>query len=269
MLDPISATLAGASLIGGIAGSRSSKKLAKEQLALQREMFNFQRQRYLDYKEKYGGLEDQMVADAKKGVIADLQGVTNRAAADVATQFGNAEDARLRNMQRMGINPNSGRADAMASRNAVAKSLAAAGNITTGREAERRNAEQQTWNRRDSVTRLGANLMVGAVSGMDSANAGMANTLNNQSSQQASQAAQMFEAAGTVLGGMIGKSPSAAVNPTTTPVAGISSPQYLPVTTSPAQANTTLVDTLTSGRIPGVDLGSSLVPKAPNYSLYR
>lgn len=261
--------IGGASLLGGLASSRSSKKTAKQALALQREQFEFQKQRYNEYKALYGNTEKMLVADAEKGVVADLNGVTNRAATDVASQFANAENARLRNMQRMGINPNSGRADAIAARNSVAQSLAAAGNITAGREAERRNAEQQTWNRRDSVTRLGANQMAGAVSGMDSANTGMVNTLNNQSSQQASQAGQMFGAAGTALGGMIGKSPSAAVNPTTTPVAGISSSQYLPVTTNPAQANATLVDTTTSGRIPGVDLGSSLVPKAPNYSLYR
>ncbi len=261
--------IGGASLLGGLASSRSSKKTAKQALALQREQFEFQKQRYNEYKALYGNTEKMLVADAEKGVVADLNGVTNRAATDVASQFANAENARLRNMQRMGINPNSGRADALASQAGIAQSLAAAGSITANRETERRNAEQQTWNRRDSVTRLGANQMAGAVSGMDRANTGMANTLNDQSSQQASQAAQMFEAAGTALGGLIGKSPSAAVNPTTTPVAGISSPQYLPVTTSPAQANATLVDTLTSGRIPGVDLGSSMIPKAPNYSLYR
>lgn len=259
----------GGNLIGGVISSRSSKKTAKQALALQREQFEFQKQRYNEYKALYGNTEKMLVADAEKGVVADLNGVTNRAATDVASQFANAENARLRNMQRMGINPNSGRADALASQAGIAQSLAAAGSITANRETERRNAEQQTWNRRDSVTRLGAGLMSGAAGGMDSANAGMVNTLNNQSAAQAAQAGQMFGAAGTMLGGMIGKSPSAVSNPTTTPVAGISSPQYLPVTTTPAQANASLVDGLTAGRIPGIDLGSSMIPKAPNYSLYR
>ena len=57
-------------------------------------------------------LRTRWLLTPRRGVIADLEGVTNRASTDVATQFANAEDARLRNMQRMGINPNSGRADA-------------------------------------------------------------------------------------------------------------------------------------------------------------
>lgn len=194
------AIIAGASLISGIAGSRSSKKLAKEQLRLQREMFDFQKQRYDEYKARYGGLEDQMVADAKKGVIADLAGVTNRASTDVATQFANAEDARLRNMQRMGINPNSGRADAMAARNSVAQSLAAAGNITTGREAERRNADNQTWLRRSAVTDLGVRQMSGAAQDMNSAQDSMASTYGNMANNAASQAEALYGAAGSLVG---------------------------------------------------------------------
>lgn len=249
------AIMAGASLIGGIAGSRSSKKLAKEQLALQREMFNFQRQHYLDYKAKYGGLEDQLIADAKKGVVADLQGVTNRAAADVATQFGNAEDARLRNMQRMGINPNSGRADAMAARNSVAQSLAAAGNITTGREAERRNADNQTWARRSAVTDLGVRQMNGAAQDMNSAQDRIASTYGNMANNAASQAEALYGAGGYLIGNgafdgiFSGRS---ATTPTTAPVAGISRPEYLPVMPTAGQRASSLVGDLNGGRIPGL-----------------
>lgn len=249
------AILAGASLISGIAGSRSSKKLAKEQLRLQREMFDFQKQRYDEHKARYGGLEDQMVADAKKGVIADLAGVTNRASTDVATQFANAEDARLRNMQRMGINPNSGRADAMASRNAVAQSLAAAGNITASREAERRNADNQTWARRSAVTNLGVQQMNGAANGMESAQGRMADTYGQMAANSASQAGAMYGAAGSLIGSgafdgiFSGRS---ATTPTTTPVAGISNPEYLPVTPTAGQRESSFVSSINGGRIPGL-----------------
>jgi len=249
------AIVAGASLIGGIAGSRSSKKLAKEQLRLQREMFDFQKQRYDEHKARYGGLEDQMVADAKKGVIADLAGVTNRASTDVATQFANAEDERLRNMQRMGINPNSGRADAIASRNAIAKSLAAAGNITAGREAERRNADNQTWARRSAVTNLGVQQMNEAANGMESAQGRMADTYGQMAANSASQAGAMYGAAGSLIGSgafdgiFSGRS---ATTPTTTPVAGISRPEYLPVMPTAGQRASSLVGDLNGGRIPGL-----------------
>ena len=249
------AIMAGASLISGIAGSRSSKKLAKEQLRLQREMFQFQKQRYDDYKAKYGGLEDQMIADAKKGVIADLEGVTNRASTDVATQFANAEDARLRNMQRMGINPNSGRADAMAARNSIAQSLAAAGNITFGREAERRNADNQTWARRSDVTNLGVRQMNGAADGMESAQGRIADTYGQMAANSSRQAEMLGDVAGYLIGNgafdgiFSGRS---ATTPTTTPVAGISKPEYLPVTPTAGQRASSLVSDLNGGRIPGL-----------------
>lgn len=248
------AIVAGASLIGGIAGSRSSKKLAKEQLRLQREMFDFQKKRYDDYKSLYGDLEGQMVADAKKGVVADLAGVTSRASADVATQFANAEDARLRNMQRMGINPNSGRADAMAARNSVAQSLAAAGNITFGRENERRNADNQTWARRSAVTDLGVQQMNGAANGMESAQERMADTYGQMAANKASQAGAMFGAAGSLIGGgaMDGLFGGGSSMPTTTPVAGISRPEFLPVVATPAQSASGLIDGLSAGKIPGL-----------------
>jgi len=255
MLDPISATLAGASLIGGITGSRSSKKLAKEQLRLQREMFDFQKQRYDEHRARYGGLEDQMVADAKKGVIADLAGVTNRASTDVATQFANAEDARLRNMQRMGINPNSGRADAMAARNSIAQSLAAAGNITFGREAERRNADNQTWARRSDVTNLGVRQMNGAADAMSSAQGRIADTYGQMAANSSRQAEMLGDVAGYLIGNgafdgiFSGRS---ATTPTTTPVAGISRPEYLPVMPTAGQRASSLVGDLNGGRIPGL-----------------
>ena len=249
------AIMAGASLISGIAGSRSSKKLAKEQLRLQREMFRFQKQRYDDYKAKYGGLEDQMIADAKKGVIADLEGVTNRASTDVATQFANAEDARLRNMQRMGINPNSGRADAMAARNSIAQSLAAAGNITFGREAERRNADNQTWARRSDVTNLGVRQMNDAADAMSSAQGRIADTYGQMAANSSRQAEMLGDVAGYLIGNgafdgiFSGRS---ATTPTTTPVAGISRPEYLPVMPTAGQRASSLVGDLNGGRIPGL-----------------
>lgn len=249
------ALMAGASLIGGISGSRSAKKLAKQQLALQQAMFDFQKQRYNDYKSQYGGLEQQMVDDAKKGVVADLAGVTNRASTDVATQFANAEGARLRNMQRMGINPNSGRADAIASRNSIAQSLAAAGNITASREAERRNADQQTWLRRSAVTDLGVRQMNGAAQDMNSAQDSMASTYGNMANNAASQAGSMFGAAGSLIGsgafdGILGGKTTST--PTTTPVAGISRPEYLPMTPTQGQQASSLVGDMMGGKIPGL-----------------
>lgn len=203
-MQAVAVGVGGVSLLGGIASSRSSKKTAKQALALQREQFEFNKKRYNDYKTMYGGLEQMQVDAANKGVIADLGGVTSRAVGDVATQFTNAEEAQRRSQQRMGINPNSGRADSMGRQMGLSKALAMAGNITTNREGERRNAEQQTWNRRDSVNRMGIAQMNGSFGDMNQSSNGMVNTLNQQSAQQAQQAGALFSAAGGIAGQYLG-----------------------------------------------------------------
>jgi len=216
------------SAVGGIMGSRSSKKLAKQALALQREQFEFNKKRYNDYKAMYGELEQGQVDAAKKGVIADLGGVTSRAVGDVATQFTNAEEAQRRQQQRLGINPNSGRADSMGRQMGLSKALAMAGNITTNREGERRNAEQQTWNRRDSVNRMGIAQMNGSFGDMNQSSNGMVSSLNQQSAQQAQQAASLYGAAGMIGGMYLGglKKPTAEPETTVAPPPKYLTPSY-------------------------------------------
>ncbi|WP_297925908.1 hypothetical protein, partial [uncultured Agitococcus sp.] len=179
---------------------------AKEALALQREQFEFNKKRYNDYKTMYGGLEQMQVDAANKGVVADLGGVTSRATGDVATQFTNAEEAQRRQQQRLGINPNSGRADAMGRQMGLSKALATAGNITTNREAERRNAEQQTWDRRSYVNNLGINQMNMSAQGVTQANNQLMNNYNNTAAQKKQQAGSLFDVAGAIgaqyLGGL-------------------------------------------------------------------
>ncbi len=223
----IAGASAGASALGGLLSSRSSRKSAKEALALQREQFEFNKKRYNDYKAMYGGLEQMQVDAANKGVIADLGGVTSRAVGDVATQFTNAEEAQRRSQQRMGINPNSGRADAMGRQMGLSKALAMAGNITTNRETERRNAEQQTWNRRSEVNRNGIAQMNGSFGDMNQSSNAMANTMNQQSAQQAQQAGALFSAAGGIAGQYLGGLKKPTVEPET-PTA--TTPQQLRIT---------------------------------------
>ena len=194
----------GMSLLGGLSSSKSSKKAQKEANAIARETLNFNKQRYNDYKTMYGGLEQQLVNDANKGVIADLGGVTSRAIGDTATQFKNQQAAQLRAQQRMGINPNSGRAESMARQSGIAQALGTAGNITTNREAERRNAEQQTWDRRAHVNNLGINQMNMSANDVNSANTQLMNNYNNTAAQKAQQAGAFFGAAGGIAGQYLG-----------------------------------------------------------------
>ena len=84
----------------------------------------------------------------------------------------------------MGINPNSGRAESMARQSGIAQALGTAGNITTNREAERRNAEQQTWDRRAHVNNLGINQMNMSANGVNSAQHQLMNNYNNTAAQK-------------------------------------------------------------------------------------
>ena len=69
----------------------------------------------------------------------------------------------LNGMARMGINPNSGMAQAQARQSALSQALGTAGAVTSARDAERRNAEQQTWARRYGMAGMGQSAMTGTV----------------------------------------------------------------------------------------------------------
>lgn len=216
---PVGAAVAVVGIVGGLSGKKSAKKDRRAELALQRETLDFNKQRYSDFKSLYGDLEQQLVAGAKEGVKADLAGVSDRAAADVAVQFQNAEGERLRNQQRLGINPNSGRAEAGARQLSLARAVTEAGNVTVNREQERRSAEEQTWNRRWQVGNLGVQQMNGAAHDMAGSMQTMAAGYGRSADQKMQQAGQMFSMAGQAAGmGMAGAfKGGGGQNTTTTP----------------------------------------------------
>lgn len=256
MCSPM-AVIAGASVVGGLASSKSAKKASKEANAIARDTLNFAKQRYTDFKTNYGDLEQMVIDGAKKGVVADLSGVVSRATADVATQFTNAEEAQRREQQRLGINPNSGRADSMRRQTALSKALATAGNITINREAERRDAEEKTWNRRTAVNQLGINQMNMAANEVTNANNTLMNNYNNTAAQKTQQAGALFGMAGTVAGmGLSNPSPTTP----TIQTSGIPTRNVQPYVQPPVptpKANT-LIDSITGATSPV--LGQSKTP---------
>jgi predicted Zn-dependent protease len=177
----MSVWVAGATVVAGIGSSViSSNKAAKSQKAqmqLQREQFNFAKQRYDQAQNMYGGLQQQVVDSAREGVKADLQGVSDRAAADIASQFRGAQLGLARTNQRLGINPNSGQYQSQMRQSALAEALGKAGGITRAREGERNNAEQQTFARRAQIAQVGVNQMNGTASGVQDASSGLAAAL--------------------------------------------------------------------------------------------
>lgn len=194
------AVVGGLSAVAGILGSSSAKKLQKQQIALQREQLAQARQRYTDFQNQYGGIIAQQVQDAKNGVKADLDGVGSRTAANVAIANQAAQQENLRAMQRMGVNPNSGRAESLGRQTALATALATAGGVTANREAERRNAEQQTYARRQAVATQGINQLTGAQNSIDNSMANMANSYSNMADAQAREANALLTAGGQAFG---------------------------------------------------------------------
>jgi len=263
---------AAASLVGGISSGKSSKKLMKEQLAVQRDSLEFNKKRYADNKALYGELEKTVVASAQKGVVADLGGVMSRAAADVKLQFANTEGARLRNAQRMGINPNSGRADSMARQAGTAEALAAAGNITASREAERRDALDKTFTRQFAVNQLGIQQMNGAAGDINNSNAALASTYGNAAAAKAAQANSFFSTAGQIAGiklGQMGDAPQTPATPQTTGTPLINQP---PSTAYQNLQQARYLTPMVSAGLNG-DTGSGIFPTEPPmrpaYSLKR
>lgn len=211
------------STVGGIFGGKSAKKLQKESLALQREELAFNKQRYGDYKNQYGGLADMVVKQAEEGVTADLGRVTSEAGADTATAFANSKQALDNQNQRLGINPNSGRAESNNRQLALNQAAATAGNVTNARNKERQYANQATWDRRYGVYQQGNSLISGAANAVNSSTGSMATNQSNAATA-ASQGSNAAIANGVSLAtqGLLNYQ-NQSKQPTTVPVSNIDS----------------------------------------------
>lgn len=218
----------GLSLAGGIMGGRSAKKSQKQAIALQQQTLAFNKQRYADAQNLYGDTIRKMVDGAEAGVKADLQGVSDRAAGDIAAATAGAQEAAMRTQQRMGINPNSGRADSMLRQTNLAAALAKAGSVTNARENERRTAEQQTWNRRRDVSGLGISQMNSTAGDVNNATSSLAGTYSNIAQQQQQQANALISGGGQLLGGALGglKLPSSQGSAASTGTPATNLPSY-------------------------------------------
>lgn len=209
------------STIGGIVGGKSAKKLQKESLELQRQELAFNQQRYNDYQDQYGGLADLVVSEAEKGVQADLGRASTEANADTATAFANTRQALDNQNQRMGINPNSGRADSTNRQLSVNQAVATAGNVTNARNKERQFADDATWNRRFGVYQQGNSLITGAANAVNGSTSSMATNQSNAATA-ASQSSNAAIANGVSLAtqGLLNYQ---AKKTNTVPVSGIES----------------------------------------------
>lgn len=202
-MGPLAIASFGMSAISAISGyndAKEARQLMRKQLALQKESLAFAKTRYNEAQALYGETRQKLVDAANEGVSADLQGVTDRASADVAQSFQKAQEETDRNLSRYGINPNSGRAMAAKAGTGVAKAAAESGLINASRRDEKRYADETTWNRRAFVGQMGANEINAANQGVNSAFSSSINALGDASSTMQNSANAAYQTAGQFAG---------------------------------------------------------------------
>ena len=135
---------------------------------------------YWDYqKETFRPLEAGIVSDAQAyDTAARRDAEAAGAVADVGSQMSLARQAQTRGQQRMGVNPNSGKALALDSQMGLAEATAKAGAANTAR----RNVELQGYARKMDAANMGRNL-----ASNQATSAGVALNAGNSASSNAAQ----------------------------------------------------------------------------------
>ena len=181
--------------LGGLASGSAQKKGQKaadqanaQSMALQQQQLADAKKRIEDYDKNFKPVEDQWLASIKKGINPDYQQVSNDVIGDVNTQFANSEAARLRQMQRTGINPNSGRADSMARELSLTRGLALAGGINSARRQEKNRADDLNYARQNDAVQVGVNKLNGAQTNINSAATALSQTYADRAKQSQNNA---------------------------------------------------------------------------------
>ena len=177
-------------IAGGLLGLSQQKKEQKSADKYNNASIDIQRQQLLeaqkrreDYDKNYKPIEDQFLASVKKGVDPNLEQVTSDVIGDVNTKFAGEESARLRQMGRLGVNPNSGRADAMGRQLSLSRGLALAGGINNARRTETNRAEDLTYARQNDAVQVGVNKLNGAQTSVNSAATALSKTYADRANQ--------------------------------------------------------------------------------------
>ena len=184
---PVGAVIGGAAgFIGGKEQKKQQKKADaanKQAMQIEQGQYDDARKRQQDYDAMYGPIEKGYLSLVTQGVKPDIDGVTTRAIGDVNTQFANSEAARLRQMQRMGVNPNSGRADSLGRQLSLSRALALSGAINQSRQQEMDRAEDLTFARYQDANQTGINKLNGVQSNINSASTALSQTYANRANQ--------------------------------------------------------------------------------------
>lgn len=193
----------GLGLLAGNKKDKQAKKASDESIGIQKDQLAFDQKRYEEANKMYSPIESSLLSRVMQDYKPNYQEVTTNAIGDVNTQFANTEDARIRAMQRMGVNPNSGRAESLARQFSLSKGAALAGAINTSRTTERNRADNVGWDRLYNTMTLGANKMNGVTSSLATSKDALSRTYGNRADLYRDQASGMYQASGQLAGGML------------------------------------------------------------------
>lgn len=130
---------------------------------------------------RYQGLEQSLIDDANRYSADQLADrFATRAQGDTQQALANARDQQLRNLARIGVNPNSGRFAALNNQLSLQGAAMEAGNMNMARMA----GEDAAFNRRQAVAAIGRNLPSTTFAGI-STGANASQVATNQLNQSA------------------------------------------------------------------------------------
>ena len=193
----------GLGLLAGNKKDKQAKKASDESIGIQKDQLAFDQKRYEEANKMYSPIESSLLSRVMQDYKPNYQEVTTNAIGDVNTQFANTEDARIRAMQRMGVNPNSGRAESLARQFSLSKGAALAGAINTSRTTERNRADNVGWERLYNTMTLGANKMNGVTNSLASSKDALSRNYGNRADLYRDQASGMYQVSGQLAGGML------------------------------------------------------------------
>jgi hypothetical protein len=209
----VGAAIAG---VGGAVGLYSANKSSKNanramdqqdsaiaaQNAIAQQQLEMAQEQYDYYKTTYRPLEEEIVANAGLS-DAEQQEMVTKAGLTTQSAFDSAEASRNRNLQRMGINPNSGAYAENTRKSAISKAVAKANSQNTTRA----QAEEMDYNQKVAAVGLGKGLPTAAAGLMSSASSNYANQASSYGlrasmyGQQASNSMQLgLGIAGAAMG---------------------------------------------------------------------
>jgi hypothetical protein len=154
---------------------RKQNQIAEKQLAIATE-------RHKHWQTYFKPIEVRVARDAEVGIDPNQRAA--RASSDVGHSFDQAQGVQQRTMERMGINPNSGRYVSGLRDVALARAAATAGVMNQART----QADQINWDRRVQAAALGAGMPMQSAQIMDSAAGTIGSAANSYASTQQSAA---------------------------------------------------------------------------------